>query len=234
MKLLILNPRIGALILQNSAPNGECGFKLQFNPLQHAVPIPTRLLAKQPHRRIPGAVVPIKQPAPIGDPGKQYPDGDPKRARQMSDARIDAQDKIHESAQRRRIAKVGKRISGMQDARTVQQSALRVGHLFLQASEFEARIEQPPEQLKLYAPALVWYWLPAPDYANSRFVFSAEPMPSMGSKWCLLTGRILTRMPVGPLPPPSQATRFSIELGRTSYHLRGARRCAIHGKTGRR
>ena len=72
----------------------------------------------------------------------------------MSDTRIDAYDKIHENAQCRSVAEVGKRIPGIKDARTVQPSVLRVGHLFLQAYEFEAWIEQPPEQLKLYASAL--------------------------------------------------------------------------------
>src|SRR3954465_14259668 len=102
---------------------------------------------------MPVAVVPINQPPPIGGPCKQNPDGDPKRTCKMSDARIDAYDKIHKNAQRRSVAEVGKRISGIKDARTVQLSALRVGNLFLQADEFDAWIEQPPEQLKLYAPA---------------------------------------------------------------------------------
>jgi hypothetical protein len=95
----------------------------------------------------------------------------------MSDARIDAYDEIHENAQRRSIAEVGKRISGMKDARSVQPGALRVGHLFLQTYEFEVWIEQAPEQLKLYASAPVWYWIPAPDDAHSRLGFPAEPIP---------------------------------------------------------
>ena len=56
----------------------------------------------------------------------------------MSDARIDAYDKIHENAQRGSVAEVGKRIPGIKYARTAQQSVLRVGHLFLQAYEFDS------------------------------------------------------------------------------------------------
>src|ERR1700741_14676 len=109
----------------------------------------------------------------------------------MSDARVDAYNKVHQNAQRRRIAEVGKRVSGVKDARAVQPHPLRIGHLFLQADEFEAWVEQPLEQPKIYASALVRYWVPAPNDANSRFGFAAEPMLPRG--YLLFIGRNVAR-----------------------------------------
>ena len=95
----------------------------------------------------------------------------------MSDAGIYAYDKVHQNTERRGIAEIGKRIPGMKDACAVQQRALRVGHLFLQAYEFEARIEQPSEPLQLDASALARKRISLPDYANSESGFSAESIP---------------------------------------------------------
>ena len=64
----------------------------------------------------------------------------------------------------------------MEHARTVQPSALRVGHLFLQAYEFAVWIEQSLELLQFYTSMLVWYGFAAPDYANPRLGFASEPM----------------------------------------------------------
>ncbi len=90
----LLRPRRGSLARQ--AVRGqpitraaEHGRKLGGHARDDLVPGLAALLAEQPHRRIPGAVIATEHPTPVTDPGKQQPDRLAERAGEMGDRCVD-------------------------------------------------------------------------------------------------------------------------------------------------
>ena len=72
----------------------------------HAFPIVNICLAKEAGGRIPGTIVPIEQPPPIGNMGHHDPDRLSQRAGKMSDTGIDRNDEIQLRIKRRRVGKI--------------------------------------------------------------------------------------------------------------------------------
>src|SRR5262245_27332997 len=58
------------------------------------MPIAVSLLPEQPHSRIPGAVLPVEQPAPIGNILERNPRWASQRARQMGNRRVRGYDQV--------------------------------------------------------------------------------------------------------------------------------------------
>lgn len=71
-----------------------------------AVPPTAVVLAKQPRRRIPRAVVAVEQSAPVGNERQQYPDRFGQRTGEMGDAGIDGNNQIHVRGQRRGVGEI--------------------------------------------------------------------------------------------------------------------------------
>src|SRR5207244_8849320 len=69
-------------------------------------PITTSSLAEQPHRRIPGRILPIKQPAPVDGLWQQDPNRLAHRTCHVRYRRIDADHQIQLANDRGGIAKV--------------------------------------------------------------------------------------------------------------------------------
>jgi hypothetical protein len=69
-----------------------------LDPSEYALPISSLVLPEQPHRRIPGTVAAIQQPAPVGNEGDRDPDGNSQSPGQVGDGRItgDHQVQIHQ------------------------------------------------------------------------------------------------------------------------------------------
>ena len=68
----------------------------------HGGPVLAFLLAEQPHGRIPGIVLAIEHPAPIGHPRQQHPDRLAERAGEMRDRGIDRDHQIERARRRPR------------------------------------------------------------------------------------------------------------------------------------
>ena len=60
----------------------------------HGSPIATRLLAEEPRRRIPRAVLALEEPAPIGNERQHDPNPLAHGAGEMSDRRVDGNDEV--------------------------------------------------------------------------------------------------------------------------------------------
>src|SRR5215469_5652000 len=139
------------------------------------MPIAATLLSKQPHRRIPGAVIAIEHPGPTRDPGEQKPNLLSERPRQMSDTGIDADHQIHEMTERGRVGEVMERAAEMGDILSLQPKPIFVFHVFLEADERAALIEQTPKNLQIYAAIHVGFDVAAPDDADARLQSLAKP-----------------------------------------------------------
>ena len=74
-----------------------------YDALHHRAPVAARLLPEQPHRRIPGGIFAIEQPAPIGNFLQQQEGRAAKRAGKMRHRRIAGDDEIERLHHRRRI-----------------------------------------------------------------------------------------------------------------------------------
>ena len=72
----------------------------------HPFPIPGSLLTEQARGRIPGAVVAIEQPAPVGTVLQHDPHRLAQSAGEMRDRRIDRHDQVQQRDQRRRVGEV--------------------------------------------------------------------------------------------------------------------------------
>lgn len=64
-------------------------------------------MAEKSHGRIPGSIVPIKQPAPVWSIGQERPDRFTKRAGEMSDGGVDRDDEIEALDGGSRLVEVG-------------------------------------------------------------------------------------------------------------------------------
>src|SRR6185503_20754840 len=67
-KIRLVMPRIRGGFSTHQRP------KLALHPIHDVPPVADLLLPEQPRARIPGAVVAIQQPAPVGIEGQQNPD----------------------------------------------------------------------------------------------------------------------------------------------------------------
>src|SRR5436305_11862910 len=96
-------------------------------------------LAKQPHRRIPGRIGAIEQPAEIRGEGEQQPCRLAHRAREMRDGGIDADDQIERTDESRRVGEVLKLVRPVEQAHSRRRRlSLGGGGAFLQAEEIDA------------------------------------------------------------------------------------------------
>ena len=66
-------------------------------------------LPEQAHGWVPGAVIALKEPAPIRVEGQQHPDGLAQRAGKMDNGRVRRHDQIEITHHRRCIRKIGEK-----------------------------------------------------------------------------------------------------------------------------
>ena len=101
------------------------------------------ILPEQAHGRIPGAVVAVEQPAPIGQTGQHDPGRAPERAREMGDAGAYCNDEVEAGDERRGLDKVGQVGREVDDVGALAQQRLVVRPwIFLQAHEGRIDIEE--------------------------------------------------------------------------------------------
>src|SRR5579862_2415688 len=77
--------------------------QLILDPRNDIVPCARVILPKQASGRIPGTVVTVQQPAPIGREGQHHPDRLGQRTGEVSDAGVHREDKVQMRYERRGI-----------------------------------------------------------------------------------------------------------------------------------
>ncbi len=108
--------------------------------VEHAGPIPRLFLAEQPHGRIPGAVVAIQQPAPVGDQGQRDPDGNSERACKVGDGRITGDHQVQIHHQGGRVGKILQAAPRFRDRKVITSLLQLLGaRPFLQAKQVDIR-----------------------------------------------------------------------------------------------
>ena len=106
------------------------------NMLYDAVPFAGLALAEQTRGRIPGAVIPVEQPAPIGHMRQQYPDRFSQPTRKMRDSGVNRYHKIKMRYQRCGVGKTVKLVAEMNDVSAFpKRRRIPRANLFLQADK---------------------------------------------------------------------------------------------------
>ena len=116
------------------------GFQLCCDARDNVGPVLALFLAEQPHGRIPGIVLAIEQPAPVGHPRQQHPDRLAQRAGDMRNRRVDGDDEVERADGGGGIDKVLERRREILDRRFAFQF-FQIGRAraVLQARERRAR-----------------------------------------------------------------------------------------------
>ena len=102
---------------------GEFLFRRAGHPLQvflhlpeRPLPVPDPLLAEQAHGGVPGRVLPVEHPAPVGGEGEQGPDRLPHRAREMGGGGVHRDEKVQPRDDRGGGGEVRQRAAEVLDA----------------------------------------------------------------------------------------------------------------------
>ncbi len=119
-------------------------FEQRFaNTPDHAAPGARIVLPEQTRRRVPGAVVTLEQPAPVGNIGQQYPDRLSQRTGKMSNAGIDRDYQLEVRDERCRIGEIIERIAEMQNiVACPEHGSIGVANVFLHAHKRRSNIQE--------------------------------------------------------------------------------------------
>ena len=114
-----------------------------MNTRDDVVPRAGGILPKQASGRIPGAVVPIEVPAPIGYEGQQYPNRFCQRTSEVSDAGFHRDHEVQIRDERRRVGETPQLIAEMKKvASIIQQHRVGRADILLQAYKCRIDIQQ--------------------------------------------------------------------------------------------
>ena len=118
------------------------------NARDHAVPFARFALAEQTRGRIPRAVIPVEQPAPIRHMRQQYPDRLSQRSREMRDSGVDRYHEIQMRYQRRGVGKILKLMAEMNDAAPLlERRPVGGANFFLQADKRGVDVHERQQEL---------------------------------------------------------------------------------------
>ena len=121
------------------ASTRESPLEFGAEPLEYAAPVSVTVLAEERHRRVPRAVTATLHPAPVRTERQQHPRRFAERAREVRDARVDADHEIDALAQGCRVRKVclfGRKI---EHRRRRERRSVAGPHVALQAHILECR-----------------------------------------------------------------------------------------------
>src|SRR4029079_14805883 len=107
------------------------------------VPIAGLFLAKELRGRIPGTVIAIEEPAPVGRERQEHPDGLAQGAREVRDGGVDGNHDIELLDDAAGVEEVLELFAGMTDGFAgLEGRAVAIANLLLQAHERPTRVAQ--------------------------------------------------------------------------------------------
>ena len=146
---------------------------------RHAAPLTRFALPKQPRAWIPGAVVPVEQPAPIGNVRQQNPDRLAQCARKMRDAGVNGYDEIELRYQSGRIRKISELLLEPEHIATRQRLRVTGANFLLQAHKGHVDVQEWQEIAQPHRPLAI------PDMFRIARPRKPDPRGAFGPKQLL-------------------------------------------------
>ena len=141
------------------------------HPLDDARVLAARGLPEQPRGRVPGGIVAIEQPAPIGHIGQHDPDWTPKSTSQVSNAGVNRNDKIKMLKNGRGISEAVELGTEVKNVALLPKNGLiRGANFLLQTDELRLDIEKRQQRCERNRAIVIVGvpWISRPNQSNSR------------------------------------------------------------------